>query len=486
MRNPLPIEGWGSLGLFVLGLLPFALLVDTLDDTTLLAAGSFGVVIAAYLGWSYYVTEWNPDLSGLFTAPHALVVMLGVCLLVVWAKWIPLSVVTFVHLAALMLFFYYYWFIGSLAVYHEQRHRGEDSDVQSYRSITVLVPAFNEEGYIGKTLRAVLEAEYPDEKKEIVVVDDGSTDGTYEEALTYASDQVKVVQKENGGKYSALNYGLMFATGDFIVTIDADSIVHSEALLEIVAPLHADEEVGAVASHVKVMNADRLITTCQQLEYIVGMNIYRRMLDLFGTVTIVPGCLGAYRRSVIDDIYAYDPDTLTEDFDITTKVLKTGYRVTVSEALVYTEAPDTWRDLYRQRLRWYRGNFMTIFKHADLLWDPSIGFVHRLAFPLRIFEMFLLPIASWIILALIVLAILQGQIVPILTLFVIFASVIVLIGLIAIQIEGEEWTLALYSPLFVVGYKHFHDIITLKSLVDVLFDREMDWTRATRTYQRQR
>lgn len=484
-RDGTMVRDWRSLAFFLLGVIPFAVLVTLFDDETLLAMGAFGVVLAAYVGWSYYVVEMNDAWNWLFDAPQALVAVVGTGIFVVWMGWIPASAVTFTHLGALTLFFVYYWFIALLAVYHRQRHRIPGVPDEALPDVTVLVPAYNEAGYIATTLRAVLEADYPRGKLEVVVVDDGSTDDTYEEAVAFESGSVKVVQKDNGGKYSALNYGLLFATGEVVVTIDADSIVHPDALREIVAPIRTDETIGSVASDVKVRNPGKLVTACQRLEYVVGMNVYRRMLDIFGAVTIVPGCLGAYRREVIEDVYAYDPDTLTEDFDVTVKVLKTGHKVAVSDAIVYTEVPDTWRDLYRQRIRWYRGNFMTVFKHWDLLGDHSAGFVHRLAFPLRVIELFVLPFASLVILAYIVLGLLAGQVVFIVALFVFFTSVIVLISLVALQIEGEDRTLAIYSPLFVIGYKHFHDLITIKSLLDVCFGREMSWTSATRIGKRE-
>lgn len=345
------------------------------------------------------------------------------------------------------------------------------------------MPAYDEEGYVGRAIQSLLNADYPREDFEIIVIDDGSTDGTLVEARAFASDVVTVVSKENGGKYSALNYGLLFADGEVIVTVDADSIVADDALKRIVAPFEKREGVGAVASNVTIWNRDSIVSRCQQLEYSIGVNIYRRMLDYFGIVLVVPGCLGAYRREALEDVFAHDPETLTEDFDMTLKVLRSRRQVTVSEARVYTEAPSTWRDLYNQRLRWYRGNYMTIFKHWRLVTDPSYGLLHRLAIPIRLVEMFFLPVASWIVLGYITWLLISGFAMQVLALLVFFTSIVFLIAALGVQIEDEDWSLLVYAPLLVIGYKQFHNALNLKCLLDVLAKRDLSWTKATRVEQ---
>lgn len=464
-------------------LVPYALLLDVMQEGTVLAIGLFGGLLLGYLVWSYYVIEHRPTYTGVFSLKGLGAVMVGVTALVMGMGWVPRTALALVHLLALVLLFSY-WLVLLVAVYHEATGRDEFEPSPPYESLTVLVPAYNEEGYIGRTIESLLRAEYPDAKKQVFVIDDGSTDGTYQEAKEYESDVVSVFRKDNGGKYSALNYGLMFAESEYVVTIDADSIVAKDALKRIVAPFDADPDIGAVASNVKIINRTNLVTRCQSLEYIFGINIYRRVFDHFGIVPIVPGCLGGFRRDVLEEVSAYDPETLTEDFDATMKVLLAGYEVRVSDALVYTEAPDTWKDLYNQRLRWYRGNYMTVFKHLGRLSDPGTGYLHRLFLFLRVIEMFFLPVAGWVILGVITYLLLVESAIQLLVLFVFFTSIVVVINALAIQIEQEDLRHIAYAPLFVIGYKHFHDLVMLKSLVDVLGDREMGWTSASRVRQR--
>ena len=467
-----------------LALIPYALLVDIMPDGTVLGIATLGGIFVGYLLWSYYVIEYRPSYSGLFTLTGLSIALAAGTVLVMVLGWIPRTLLALVHLLALALFFAY-WLILVLAIYHELTNRDRFEPKPPYESLTVMVPAYNEEGYIGRTIESLLRADYPAEKKQIFVIDDGSTDGTYEEAKKYESEIVSVFQKENGGKYSALNYGLVFTDSEYVVTVDADSIVAKDGLKRIVAPFQSNPEIGAVASNVKIVNRTNLVTRCQSLEYIFGINIYRRIFDHFGIVPIVPGCLGGFRREVLEEVAAYDPETLTEDFDTTIKVLLAGYQVRVSNALVYTEAPDTWGDLYKQRLRWYRGNYMTIFKHLGQLSRPQQGYLHRLFLVLRIIEMFFMPVAGWVILGVITYLLLFESALQLLVLLVFFTSIVVIINALATQIEHEDLRHVVYAPLFVVGYKQFHDLVMVKSLLDVVRKKDVGWTSASRVRQRQ-
>ncbi|THE64455.1 glycosyltransferase family 2 protein [Salinadaptatus halalkaliphilus] len=478
---------WRSVALFLSALVPFGLLVDIMPAGTRYAVGLLGGLLAIYLGWSYYVVERAPQYGGLFGARALAVGVVGYVVVIIALGWLVPSPIALVHLGAVVLIFIYYWFIAFIAFFHDQIGRSKYEPEPPYPSLTVLIPAYNEEGYVGRTIQALLDADYPTDSVEIVAIDDGSTDETFAEASAYAAafERVSVVTKANGGKYSALNYGLLFADGDVIITVDADSIVDRDALKYIVAPFDADETIGAVASNVTIWNRNSLVTRCQQLEYTIGVNIYRRALDYFGIVMVVPGCLGAYRREVLTEVFAYDPDTLTEDFDVTMKVLRAGYRVSVSDARVYTEAPATWSDLYHQRLRWYRGNYMTILKHWPIVTDPSYGYLNRIALPFRLVEMFFLPFASFVVLAYIGWLVLAGHLLTVLAVFVFFTSIVFLIAALGIQIEGEDWRLLVYAPLLVVGYKQYHDALNVKCLIDVLTDHDLVWTSAKRVEQTQ-
>ncbi len=346
-----------------------------------------------------------------------------------------------------------------------------------YPKVTVIVPAYNEEKVIARTVESILEADYP--HKEVIIVDDGSTDGTYEEASRF-NGRVRILRKENGGKHSALNYGAKFATGEILMVVDADTIIGRTSLLEI-AKKFSDERVVAVAGNIKVVNRNSWLTRCQALEYIISIQTFRRALDRFGAVTVVPGALGAFRKRVLEDGGFYDSDTLTEDFDVTIKALKTGFVVQGSSlAVAYTQSPQSLRDLYKQRMRWYRGNFQTLWKHFDALTNPRFGFLHRLGFPFVLMSMLFLPVAGLVIWGTVLVAILQGQSLLILQVLILFIVIQFLLALVSILIDEEDMKLLAYAPFFVIGYKQLLDLFIVKALLDVLLGRRLPWTRSQR------
>ena len=349
-------------------------------------------------------------------------------------------------------------------------------------SMTIIVPAYNEEPGIGRTLEALLETDY--DNKEIIVVDDGSKDKTHFIASTYIKKappgRLSIIRKENGGKASAINSALRFAKGEIIVIIDADSIVARDTLREL-ARQFKDKDVGAIAGNVKVLNRNNFWSKLQVLEYEVGISLFKRAYALFGVVMVVPGSLGAFRKDVLIQSGLYDSDTLTEDFDITVKVLKTGKKVVMApNAISYTEVPESFRELYKQRTRWQGGNIQTLLKHKDLLTDSGYGMVHRYAYPLMLLTMITLPFLGMIVSAFIVVGLLSGMWFILLTSFVVFSGLQVVLGALAIILDEEDFHPLIYSPLMVVGFKQILDFFLVKSVFDVLLKRNLKWNASKR------
>lgn len=391
-------------------------------------------------------------------------------------------------LTSLTLVFFYNFLMVPLAVasnYYEKKRKGE---LLRYPEISILVPAYNEENYIGKCIEALLEADYPAHKKKIVVIDDGSTDDTFTEAMSYGrkEENVKVLHKKNGGKHSALNFGLMFVESEIIFSIDADSIVSRPALKLMVRRFLQSDDIGAIAGNVKVLNQDGFLTRCQALEYMVGINIFRSALDILGSVSVVPGCLGAFRRKFLKGGGLYDPNTLTEDFDVTIKMRKLGKTVQASpDARVYTEVPTTLKDLYKQRIRWYRGTFQTLLKHKNILTNPRFGYLQSLSYPFLLLSAAFLPAAGIVVLISIILSVLSGLILEMLGIFLFFNIMMFLTALLAVQIEEEGDHLLVYSPFLMIGYKHLLDIMKLKALIDVMLGKT-EWTSPKRKRTREK
>ena len=366
-----------------------------------------------------------------------------------------------------------------LALYHKHlEEEDHEKSISYYPPVSIIVPAYNEEKCIERTIESLIEIDYP--SKEIIVVDDGSTDKTYEIALRYVPKGVKVVHRSNGGKWAALNYGMLFAKGEIIITVDADSLISRRALMEVIRWFQ-DPTITAVCGNVKVLNRNNFLTKCQALEYITDINIAKRAFGIFGSTMVVPGVFGAFRRKVLEGTGFYDPDTLTEDFDTTIKALKSGGVVqTTSSATAYTEAPETLTDLYKQRLRWYRGTFQVMIKHRDLLVHPRFGSLSVIGYPYILLSMVFVPLCGLLAIFSGIFACLTGAALEFLQMLGLFVSLEVLFSILAIQLDNEDLKLALYAPFFMIGYRQLRDLIRFKSLIDVVFRRKLTWTKVQR------
>ncbi len=229
--------------------------------------------------------------------------------------------------------------------------------------VTALIAAFNEETVILQTVQSVLDSDYP--LAEVIVVDDGSSDGTAKVLHdAYRGDpRVRVIKQSNGGKASALNNGLLEAGSEFLFCIDADTQLAPDAVSKLVRHF-ADDKVCAVAGNVRVGNMVNILTRWQSVEYTTSQNIDRRAYALLNAITVVPGAIGAWRRSAVVEVGAYQTDTLAEDMDLTWRLRRAGYRLANEpDAFAYTEAPETFGAFFKQRFRWAYGTLQCLWKH---------------------------------------------------------------------------------------------------------------------------
>ncbi|WP_419825432.1 glycosyltransferase [Sphingomonas sp.] len=234
------------------------------------------------------------------------------------------------------------------------------------RFVSVLIPAFNEAKVIAESVRRVLGSE--DVRIEVIVIDDGSSDGTSDvvHAAFPGDPRVRVLTLLNGGKAVALNRGLALASGDVIVALDADTQFEATTIARL-ARWFADPAVGAVAGNAKVGNRVNLVTRWQAVEYVTAQNLERRALTRFEAITVVPGAVGAWRRAALDAVGGYPVDTLAEDQDLTIAIQRAGWQVAYDvDAVAWTEAPETFRALGRQRFRWAFGTLQCLWKHRGI------------------------------------------------------------------------------------------------------------------------
>jgi len=271
--------------------------------------------------------------------------------------------------------------MGTLAAKQAKREAARTFTAGYQPPVSVIVAAYNEAKVINKTIATIMSSDYPD--VDILVVDDGSKDNTAQVVRdAYGSHpRVTIIRKENGGKASALNLGIKQCRGEIVVALDADTVFAPDTIAKLVRHFH-DPAVGAVSGNVKVGNRNNPLTIWQAVEYITSQNFDRRAFELLNCITVVPGAVGAWRKDAVVLAGLYSSQTLAEDTDLTFKIRRLGYRIlTDNAALAYTEAPDTVRDLAKQRFRWAFGTLQCLWKHRSVLLNPRYGAFGTVALP---------------------------------------------------------------------------------------------------------
>lgn len=277
-----------------------------------------------------------------------------------------------------------------LITYFESRHKIEEENifvkkgVKKYPSVTVIVPCWNEEKTVSKTVHSLLNLDYPKDKLKIIVVDDGSTDNTWNVIQKFKNNaQIETYSKPNGGKYTALNLGLSKTTTELVGCLDADSFADKDALKTIVTYFQ-DKEVMAVAPSIKLWKPKGVLQLLQKVEY--GFGIFtRKLFHYMNAVYITPGPLSIFKREVFENLGPYRHAHGTEDIDIALRMQKNHYKIVhAHSAIVYTIAPNKLRPLLKQRVRWSYGFIKNAFDYREMFFKPQYGNL----------GMFILPMAS--------------------------------------------------------------------------------------------
>jgi cellulose synthase/poly-beta-1,6-N-acetylglucosamine synthase-like glycosyltransferase/peptidoglycan/xylan/chitin deacetylase (PgdA/CDA1 family) len=362
--------------------------------------------------------------------------------------------------------------------------------------VSVIVPAYNEEKLIVATVQRILDSDY--RNMDIIVVDDGSEDRTSARVRsTFGSNPcVSLMRIANSGKAAALNAGLTAAKGEVVVALDADTQFNRDTISRLVR-WFADPDVGAVAGNAKVGNRINIITRWQALEYIVAQNLERRALAALGTLTVVPGAVGAWRRTALKELGGFRTDTLAEDQDLTIALQKAGYSVLFdSSAIAWTEAPATVRGLAKQRFRWAFGTLQCLWKYRSLNFNPRYGTLGMVALPqVWLFQIALTAIAPLADLLLIwqliseYLAHLQhGAEYSDQNLLVVAAyyGIFILVDLAAatfgfLMEKREDWKLLLWLPLQRFGYRQLMYYVVVRSISTALRGVFVGWGKLERT-----
>ncbi len=251
-----------------------------------------------------------------------------------------------------------------LAARHHARMRRAGWGRPVTAPATVIVPAYNESAGIEAAVRSLVASDHP---VEVIVVDDGSTDGTADLVESLRLPGVRVIRKPNGGKPSALNAGIEAASCELLVMVDGDTVFEPDTVRRLIQPF-SDPRVGAVSGNAKVFNRGGMLGRWQHIEYVVGFNLDRRLFDLAECMPTVAGAVGGFRRSALRRIGGLSEMTLAEDTDLTMALCRDGWRVVYEErAVAWTEAPATLGALWKQRYRWCYGTMQAMWKHRGAL-----------------------------------------------------------------------------------------------------------------------
>ncbi len=263
--------------------------------------------------------------------------------------------------------------------------------------VSIIVPAYNEEINAVSSIENLLRTDYPN--FEIIFVDDGSRDGTFNKVKKAfeANSRVRVLTKANGGKASALNFGIQQSGAEFVVCIDADTKLLSDAVSRLMmhfgdVKYHSGQKVGAVAGNVKVGNTVNLLTRWQSIEYISSQNFDRKAFAYLNAITVVPGAIGAFRKVAIEEAGGFTTDTLAEDCDLTIRMLRCNYIIeNENNAIAMTEAPETVKMFVKQRFRWSFGVMQTFWKNRDMLFSSQNKALGWIALPNILLFQYIIP-----------------------------------------------------------------------------------------------
>lgn len=280
-------------------------------------------------------------------------------------------------------------FINSAFVFlflnFRNRRKSELLNIAKLMPVSIIIPAYNKEKEISKTIKSVLNIDYPE--KEIIVVNDESKDRTKKICEKFQKEgKIKFIDQKHGGKWKALNTGIKAAKNKIVVTVDADSMPEKNSLKKLVRHFQ-DKNVGAVAGTIKADQPKKILSLLQGLEYLF-MNFQRMCQSFISAILVCPGPLTAYRKVAIEKVGYFDNDTLVEDYDMTIKLQKSGYRVAhEKKAIVRTIVPLGLKGLWKQRIRWGRGGIQVLKKHRDVIFNRKYKMLGIFSFPISMIQM---------------------------------------------------------------------------------------------------
>ncbi|HST67249.1 MAG TPA: bifunctional polysaccharide deacetylase/glycosyltransferase family 2 protein, partial [Mycobacteriales bacterium] len=365
-----------------------------------------------------------------------------------------------------------------LALVERRRRRRTVWDPAYRPSVTVVIAAYNEARVIGKTIASLRRSDYPG--LDVLVVDDGSTDGTADVVRSIGWDGLRVISRPNGGKAAALNHALAETGSDIVVTFDADTVVRPGTVGALVRRF-ADARVGAVAGQVKVGNRRGLLTRWQSLEYLTAIGLDRSAQSLLGAIMVVPGACAAWRRTAVLEAGGFDSRTLAEDCDLTLSLQRAGWRIEQEhEAIALTEVPQSARSLVRQRFRWMFGTLQAVWKQRRMLLRPRYGALGLIVMPYTVLSVLVplifLPLAYWLV----VRSVLDGDVHTVLIYLGVLTAFHLVMATVAVALMRERWWHLLVVPVYRLIYEPLRTYLLYATALAVLRGRVVGWNKLDR------
>ena len=350
---------------------------------------------------------------------------------------------------------------------------------ETFIPFSIIVPAYNEEVTISSCIESMLNLDYPN--YEVIVVDDGSKDKTFNEASKFLTNGVQVIRQENTGKPGAINTGIKKASGDIIITVDADSRLHPSALKWISRRFSKNQRLGAVAGNVKIDRSRSVLKILQSLEYTTSINLGRKSQSLLHCVMIVPGAIAALKTEALHKVGYFSSDTFAEDFDITMRILQAGYHVEYeSRAVAFTQAPESIEDLLKQRRRWNRGIIQVLAKYQCMYMNPKYGLTGLVGVPYMWFEQGSYILNFFLLFILITSAFINLQITSLTIGILIYWGLTILVSIFAELMDPmPSIREIIISPLYLL-YNIFLDVISMMAFIEEILNITMKWEKPKR------
>jgi cellulose synthase/poly-beta-1,6-N-acetylglucosamine synthase-like glycosyltransferase/peptidoglycan/xylan/chitin deacetylase (PgdA/CDA1 family) len=382
---------------------------------------------------------------------------------------IPIAVLALMRMALLLVF----------ARRHARAFSRRTSNDDFTPPVSVLVPAFNESVGIERAVSSLSNSDYPE--FEVIVVDDGSTDGTASLVEALGLHRVRVLRQANGGKPAALNRAMAVARHDLLVTVDADTVFERDTLRKLVVPFESTD-VGAASGNTKVGNRRRLLGRWQHIEYVLGFNLDRRLYDELRCMPTVPGAIGAFRREALVDAGGFSAATLAEDTDITIAVGRAGWHVAyVEDARAWTEAPPSLSALWRQRYRWSFGTMQAVWKHRAAISRRGEWRIGRIGLPYLVLFQIILPLLAPLIDLFAVYGLLFLDPLPVLAYWVGFNLITLALAAYAFRLDREPLRPLWALPLQQFVYRQLMYLVVIESVISAVKGTRLRWQNIERT-----